>query len=422
MAKRVMFYCQHLLGMGHLVRSTEIVRALAKDYSVLFVTGGEIPKGFQFPETIETFELLPLKSSPDFSSLMLCDMSWDMYETKAIRQELLLCQFDRFQPDVLITEFFPFGRKQFSFELLPLLARARARSPKTMIVSSIRDVLVNRRNQAEHDDRACRIANEFYDLVLVHGDERFHSLAETFSRTDDLACPVVYTGYVVQAAKPQTADIQSVFPSPTPKPAIVVSNGSGKCTSGHRLLESTVRAAALLEKKIPHQFHVFAGPLISDEAFAALKAIAAGIGNVTLERYTPNLPDYLRRADLSISMAGYNTIMDVLSTGVRSLVYPVTGNADDEQPVRAAKLASMRVLGVLGDAQLEPYKLAEEIAAALRTRPTPILFNNAGAANTAAAISRHLAGIKQPCGGSLEIPAPPFMYAAQKRFQIGATM
>jgi len=413
MPKRLMFYCQHLLGMGHLVRSTEIVRALAKEFSVLFVTGGEIPEGFRFPQNIDVFELIPLKSSPDFSNLLLCDMSWDLEETKAIRRELLLRTFDKFQPDVLVTEFFPFGRKQFSFELLPLLTRARARFPKTMIVSSIRDVLVNRTNQADHDSRACGVANDFYDLVLVHGDERFQKLQETFSRANDLKCPVVYTGYVVQDSKVPTTERNTSSPEMNSQPTIVVSNGSGKCSTGHRLLESTLRAAALLEDQIPHQFQVFAGPLIQDDAYERLKRIAAGASNVTLDRYTPDLPAHLRRADLSISMAGYNTIMDILSAGVRSLVYPVTGNADDEQLIRAAKLASMRVLGILGDNQLRPEELAKEIQESLRSKPVRILLNNAGAINSSASIRKHLAMRDQ--ASTLDIPAPPFMYAAGAR-------
>ena len=30
--KKVMFYCQHILGIGYLVRSLEIVRGLVQDY------------------------------------------------------------------------------------------------------------------------------------------------------------------------------------------------------------------------------------------------------------------------------------------------------------------------------------------------------------------------------------------------------
>jgi predicted glycosyltransferase len=385
-----MFYCQHVLGMGHLIRSTEIVRELARDFSVLFVTGGEIPEGFRFPENIETFQLIPLKTSPDFSDLLLCDFSWDIYETTAIRRESLLRAFDRFQPDVLVTELFPFGRKQFSFELLPLLTRAQGRAGKTMIVSSIRDILVHRKNQDEYEERVCSLVNSFYDLVLIHGDERFNTLGETFSRVSDLQCPLAYTGYVVQQPQANMASNSGIPLPQNQRPTIVVSNGSGMCPSGHRLLESVLRAAPLLEKRIPHDFHIFAGPLIPADVYRALEEMAGQACNVTLSRYTPNLPALLRRADMSVSMAGYNTVMDILSAGVRALVYPVTGNGDDEQYVRAAKLAGKGVLRVLGENQLQPEILAWEIHNALGWKPYQLPFNGAGARNSSILLKKFL--------------------------------
>jgi predicted glycosyltransferase len=90
------------------------------------VTGGEVPDGFRFPENIDTLPLTPLKTSPDFSSLQLCDFSRGLEETRAIRRTLLLQAFNEFNPDVLVTELFPFGRKHFRFELLPLLECARS--------------------------------------------------------------------------------------------------------------------------------------------------------------------------------------------------------------------------------------------------------------------------------------------------------
>src|SRR5260370_12365581 len=124
-----MFYWQHVLGIGHLVRSAEIVRELARDCRVLLVTGGEVPDGFRFPENIDTLPLTPLKTSPDFSSLQLCDFSRGLEETRAIRRTLLLQAFNEFNPHVFVTELFHFGPKHFPFTLLPLLASARTHQP-----------------------------------------------------------------------------------------------------------------------------------------------------------------------------------------------------------------------------------------------------------------------------------------------------
>ncbi len=382
MAKRIMFYCQHVLGMGHLVRSTEVVRALAQDFSVLFVTGGEIPAGFQIPEGVQLLELPSLKSDAEFLDLQSCDSTCNVEQVKTMRRDLLLRTFDDFQPDVLVTELFPFGRKQFSSELLPVLERAHdpGRLGKTLVVCSLRDILVAKKAQAEYEERVCNTVNTFYDLVLVHADSRFQRLDETFLRVQDLMCPVAYTGYVVQENPAE--GIRETLPPQTARPTIVISNGSGQAPSGHLLLEAALGAAALLEDRIPHQFQIFAGPFIPEKAYQRLEALAAEARNVSLTKYTPHLPEYLERADLSISMAGYNTIMDILSSGVRALVFPFTGGGNQEQTIRAQKMAEKGVLTVLEQHQLEPEHLAAAIQKSLLSRPVRIPFDNQGAANS----------------------------------------
>ena len=392
MTDRVMFYCQHVLGIGHLVRSAEIVKELARDSHVLLVTGGEIPDGFRLPENIDTLQLTPLKTSPDFSSLQLCDFSRGLEETSEIRRKLLLQAFNELKPDVLVTELFPFGRKHFRFELLPLLERARSQqSRRTLVVSSVRDILVARKDQEEYEERVCSLVNRFYDLVLVHGDEKFLKLDESFSRVTDLRCPVAYTGYVVQQNK-NDSDKTYGFPLVEQKrPAIVVSNGSGQYLTGQMLLESVLGAAHLLQGQIPHEFHIFAGPLMPEETYNRLQTLAAASGNVRFSRYTPDLAAVLKSAELSVSMAGYNTVMDILSAGVRALVYPVTSNGDQEQSVRAEKLARMGVLDLIQSEELVPEKLAQKFGAALRNEPTRLALNRGGAANSALLLRKYLA-------------------------------
>jgi predicted glycosyltransferase len=385
-----MFYCQHVLGMGHLVRSTEIVRALSKHFKVLFAVGGETSPEFRFPDNVELFQLKSLKTDPEFANLQVCDASLGLEETKAVRQLGLLRAFDIFRPNVVVTELFPFGRKQFSFELMPLLQRAHDSTDRPLIVSSIRDVLVTKQDQAKHEKFVTGLVNSFYDLVLVHGDEKFIKLDDTFSRVKDLNCAVGYTGYVVQQEKHPETSVGELSTHSTLKPTIVVSNGSGASPSGHHLLESVVRAAPELERVIPHELRIFAGPLIPEKVYRRLEDLARPFRNVRLASYTPDLPGELGRAKLSVSMAGYNTVMDILSTGVRALVYPMAGNGDQEQSCRAAKLATMGVLAVLDEGQLQPRKLVLAIRQALGSEPSQISLNFAGAENSAALIRQYL--------------------------------
>src|SRR5260370_42069038 len=156
-------------------------------------------------------------------------------------------------------------------------------------------------------------------------------------------------------------------------------------------MESVILAAGVLKDRIPHKFHIFTGPFISPAIYQHLHALTHATRNVTLDRFVPDLADKLRLADLSISLGGYNTIMDILCTGVRALILPVTSNGDTEQTVRAAKL---KKLGVLQEAlrpeALAPEPLAAPILEALRKKPDKITLDLDGAENSASLLKQLL--------------------------------
>ena len=366
-----MFYCQHVLGIGHLVRSAGIAAALATRFDVRFVSGGTPVENFPFAPGVEVVQLPPLETSEEFDGLRSTD-GISVERTKELRKAKLLALFDEWRPEVLIVELFPFGRKSFSFELMPLLQAASANEGGTKVVCSLRDLLVRKENAAEHEERVCRIVNAHFDLILVHGDPRLFTLADSFGRVRDIVPPVRYTGYVAQA----TAEAQ-----PDGEPLVLVSAGSGRCESGCRLIEAAIQGAgddALRD----YRFRVFAGPLVRDEDYARFARLAEGKENVVLDRYTPGLQALMQHAELSVSMAGYNTLMNILSTGVRALVYPFTGNEDTEQTTRAKRLEELGLIGVLPPETPEPAGLAARMKAMLATTPAPVSLDLAGAANT----------------------------------------
>ncbi len=222
----------------------------------------------------------------------------------------------------------------------------------------------------------------------MHGDERLQRFEETFSRAGELTCPVVYTGFVA----PEEREKESGAPAGDTRsgPAIVASVGGGKFPEGYRVLEAVIRAAQVLQDRIPHEFRVFAGPLVPPEVYQRLEGLARGLHNVTLSRYTPSLAAQMRRAELSISMGGYNTIMDILSTGVRALVLPLTSEKEREQAMRVAALRKLGVLEALRPETLAPEPLAAAIVGALQMTPNQISLNLRGAENTARLLKQFL--------------------------------
>lgn len=369
--QRLMFYCQHILGIGHLVRSMEIVRGLLPDFEIFFVNGGEVVNGFAVPNGVQVINIPAIKTDSKFKALQIPDGFQDVEQVLEHRRDLLLQAFERIQPTVLMVELFPFGRRRFSTELMPLMERAKASTTK--VVCSLRDIVVTKQDRAKHEEKICRLMNQYFDLLLIHGDPKFMPLETSFSRVPDLTCDVCYTGYVAQSQPDQ--------PLALPQPLILASIGGGRF--GHELLECVAQASELLQPQIPHHIQMFTGPFCPDAVYQPLEEIAAHRQNLSVERFTPHLLQYMRQADLSISMAGYNTTMNVLTTGVRSLLLPFTGNDDQEQRIRSERLEELGVVSVLRREELQPERLAQKVVACLRQTPSPITFDMQGVEKTA---------------------------------------
>jgi predicted glycosyltransferase len=90
-------------------------------------------------------------------------------------------------------------------------------------------------------------------------------------------------------------------------------------------------------------------------------------------------------------MAGYNTMMDVLLSGIRAMVYPVTANGDQEQIVRAESLAKAGIIDVIRTEELAPRELARKVERALSKTPTSLTLNCEGAINSVHVLKKHLA-------------------------------
>lgn len=384
--KKLLFYCQHILGIGHLIRSMEIARALTDEFEVCFVNGGQVIQGFKPPQSVQVINLPAIKTDSEFRELQVVDSPLSLEEAKSSRQQQLLSVFESFAPDMLMVELFPFGRRRFSFELVPLLESAKENNVK--VVCSLRDIVVTKQDRARHEGKIVRLMNQYFDQLLIHGDPKLHPLEESFSRVQDLTCDVHYTGYVVQHPDNTRLTISDKISLRKKEPMIVVSVGGGRF--GHELLTGVVKAAEIIGKQLPHRIQIFTGPFMPEEAFWDLKHAAQDSQNLNIDRYTPSLLAYMEKADLSISMAGYNTTMNILTTGVRALMLPFTGNDDQEQTRRVNRLAELGRVRQLSCEELKPEPLADAIVEQLNCTPTELTLHLNGAVETCRYLSQYL--------------------------------
>lgn len=360
--KKIMFYCQYLAGMGHLVRSAEIIRSLVKDFEVCFISGGQVVPGFELPPTAKVIHLPAVWE--EGSELKPVDNSQSIETIKENRKNILLKHFEQFEPDCLITECFPFSKHKLMFELMPLLERVKSSERSVKVICSLRDLIMTQpmtaRSRAKRQEKVCNLINQYYDLVLFHADPQIQKLEECFPKVKDLNCEVYYTGYVAQSPPEDIAPTdEDLVGLSQEAPMIVASVGGGR--HGYQLLRTLVETSPILETALPHKIHAFAGPFMAEAEFLQLQTMAVG-GNLTLRRYTSHLIDYMTQAELSVSLAGYNTTMNILRTGVRSLVFPsASEHQTGEQTLRSEKLERLGVVNILHPDELVPDRLAEKI-------------------------------------------------------------
>ena len=377
----LLLYCQHSLGIGHLRRSIEIAKALVRSFRVVFLNGGRFPEAINRPDGIEFIDLPPLGMGAD-GILVTRTKGHNLAQARIMRKELILEQFRKLQPEMLLIELFPFGRKKFAFELLPLLRLAKRSQPKPLVVCSLRDILVDGRDDQQHfDNRARWLTDRYFDAVLIHADPLFSRLEESFCPQRPLAVPLFYSGFVAAQQEGGGEPLAAA-------PGLVVSVGGGQV--GANLLHAAVEAQPHIWNQFMLPMTVVAGPFLPESEWRALKKAAQGREGLTLLRSVPGLRSLLSHARASVSQCGYNTVMDLLQLRTPALLVPYSDAGENEQSKRATKLAALGLARLLRQAELNDRNLVRGIVQLLRFTPQPVLLDMNGAVNTHDIIARLL--------------------------------
>ena len=369
MTGRVLFYVQHLLGVGHLRRAEILADAMAAAGLDVTVAYGGLP----FPEVpFKSVRVAPLPpatiSDEDFSTLRDASGAPVDEDWRAGRRDALLELYRSFEPDVVLIELFPFGRRQFRFELLPLLEAIHAAPRRPHVACSVRDILVARKpGRAEETVETLR---RWFDLVLVHGDPALIPFETTFGAAERISDLIRYTGYVCAAAD-ATAPAAG-------HDEVIVSAGGGAVGAPLLFAAMEARPATPLAN---HRWRFLTGPNLTDSEFNRLAAMADD--RATVERFRPDFCARLTVAALSVSQAGYNTTMDILASGVRAVVVPYEAKGETEQRLRAEILAEKGLLTVVPEAELSTGRLADAIAAANASPKVSAAVDLSGATSTA---------------------------------------
>lgn len=358
MSGRVFIWVQHLLGFGHFARARVVAEALRDaGFGVTLVSGGATPAEAA-PQGL-SFVQLPVARAKDelFDELVdgagaPVDQRWH-----EARRDALIAAYRMAKPDMLITETFPFGRRLLAFELLALLAEAKRRAPRPVIVASVRDVLQRPRKDVRAVAMVERASSD-YDAIMVHGDPSVVRLEESFGEVASLAPRTRYAGYISADMKPFVGERREVL----------VSAGGG--AASHGLIDLALQAR--LHSRLRDRPWTFVtGPLA--------EALPAQPG-VTIARSLPDFRARLAAAAVSVSQAGYNTIVETVQARTPAVVVPFETEREKEQAMRAQVFARRGLVRALEAATLSPLSLARAIDETEGHAPPPAAIDFDGRA------------------------------------------
>jgi predicted glycosyltransferase len=347
-AKRVLFYVQHLLGIGHQRRGATLTRAMqAAGLQVTYVSGGHGIPNLDLGGA-ELVQLPPVRAVDLYFKKLVDENDQPIDDAwRERRREALLAVWQRIQPHVILLELYPFGRRQMRFELLPLLDSALASPQRPVIASSVRDILVASPKPERLAEMLERVES-YFDHVLVHGDPGLVPFETTFPHAAQIADKLHYTGYVVDRTG------QPGAPGSPGWDEVLVSAGGG--AMGDALMRAAIQAraeSALADKR----WRVLVGIKVPDEEYQALVQLASEYGEdggIVVERARGDFPTLLMNCALSISQGGYNTLMECMHAGCRSIIVPYAGGLETEQTLRAELLEKRGAVTVLAEAELSP--------------------------------------------------------------------
>lgn len=353
---KVLIAVTHLLGTGHLSRALTLARA--------FVAGGHVVRlvsgGFAAPQLdtsgVEVLQLPPLRSNGvDFTRLLDADGALaDAAYLEQRRMQLAAAAQDM-QPDVLITELYPFGRRSLRQEFLALLEAADALPRRPVILASVRDILAPP-SKPEKATKADAVIARYYDAVLVHSDPAATRLQISWPVSDMLETKLRYTGYVAPPAAgphPQQAGLGEVL----------VSAGGGSV--GTPLYETALEAARLMPDT---PWRLLVG---GADAAARIAEFSDKGSPALIEPARRDFRQMLSHAAVSVSMCGYNTALDLLQAGTPAVLVPFDAGNETEQGLRAASLAPLNGFETLPTAALKPETLCAAVKAAMQAAPRP---------------------------------------------------
>lgn len=364
---RAVLYSHDTMGLGHLRRNQLIAQAITEAIptaKVLLIAGAQQACCLELPPRVDCLTLPGFQKSPDgrYGSRSL-DIPNE--ELASLRSASIRAAVESFDPHLFVVDKAPRG---VSGELDDVLAWLRRRG-KARTVLGLRDVL-DESGAVQRDWRQggyAKAVDRFYDEVWIYGDPRVYDLAAEYRWGRRLTAKMRYLGYLDQRRRlgnlnGRDHEVMENLKQP-PGSLIVCAVGGGQ--DGEELAQSFLRAA------LPDLAHsvLIAGPFMPQAVRRQLEHLIVGDPRRQMIDFLSEADLLIRRADLFVTMGGYNSVGSALSFDRPTLIVPRI-LPRREQLIRAERLAALNLVDFMAPPTATPTAIGKWIANPPFARPS----------------------------------------------------
>jgi predicted glycosyltransferase len=360
--RKLLVYSHDTYGLGNLRRMLSICRHLGEslpELSILLVSGSPMVHSFRLSPGLDYIKL-PCLTRTDREGYAVKSLGLGLAETIQLRSDLILSAAANFRPDLLLVDKKPSGVKN---ELDATLRHLRERLPATKLALVLRDILDAPEATVGVWERHGyhEVIRDFYDLVLVLGVPEVFDPVKEYRFPEAVADKVRFCGYLRRPpGRRGRAEIRAEIGLTEMQRLVVLTTGGG--ADGYALLSTYLEGLAESPPGGGLHSRLICGPEMGGRELGQLSRLAEGRGDVSLREFTDDLMSYLGAADVVVSMAGYNTVCEILSLRKRAVVVPRVRPVP-EQWMRAERMSRLGLFKVVHPDGLTP----QELMRALRT-------------------------------------------------------
>jgi predicted glycosyltransferase len=370
--RRFALFTHDTYGLGHVRRCIHIMSALAQrspDCAMLLITGCPALQVFgDLPRNADVLKLPTVVRSGQGGSKPP-HLPIDLSELLGMRTQLVSTALRSFRPDVFLVDNFPRGVLGELAEPLELAA-----TQGTRLALGLRDIVADPQD-VRHNWRTGHIyelLEERYDAILVYGHREVLDAAQAYGLNPAIAAKLRYCGYVASPDRPAPVDAEILAAHGIERPFILVTVGGGG--DGLPCIESCIAALDHLDGL---SALILTGPLMGKDDRQRVSELARHNPRFVVEEFVPDVRRFMLAADVTVCMAGYNTVAEVMTTGCRSVVLPRTWRfgehlnrhaapPEGEQRLRAAAVSQAGRAETLEPGAATPVALAAAISKARR--------------------------------------------------------